>query len=302
MRPDSEFEIEASWSKAGIGTCIVLKNGGRTSNGTNCKKGTNKGVLRIAMDLGCTPIIDKAARASVVCISHGHIDHIGAIFGHARSHALEFCSVPTYFVPFELAPILERALICFSELDGKNRDDREGEGAGTRSGNEKNHETKIIGELNGRKSLLKMNIVPIHPGQEYEIPRQKKNDEIRFFIRAYPTTHGNTPSLGYVLFSETKTTTLKEEYRLMTGKELGKLAKGGAKISDVIFTRRVEVFYTGDTSADGLLLKSRSHPISQSKPLSEFRIESELERNAQYESQHLLYQALSAPLVICELT
>ena len=36
-----------------------------------------------------TPIFDHTIGASAVVLSHGHIDHFGGIFSHARAHSLQ---------------------------------------------------------------------------------------------------------------------------------------------------------------------------------------------------------------------
>lgn len=59
-----QFHLSASWSRAGVGTCMVI----------NMNKIGNQ---RIAFDIGSTPIFDEAISAKYVFISHGHLDHIG---------------------------------------------------------------------------------------------------------------------------------------------------------------------------------------------------------------------------------
>lgn len=73
------FQIKASWSKAGIGTCIIVE-----------QSLLAKKKLTLVFDLGCTPIFDQTIPSNHVLISHGHLDHIGGIFGHARAHNAAF--------------------------------------------------------------------------------------------------------------------------------------------------------------------------------------------------------------------
>ena len=75
----SSFRPVACWSKAGIGTCIVLEYKNEKKNNEN-----DKGA-RVTLDLGATPCFTEALSSDVVLISHGHLDHIGAIFSHARA-------------------------------------------------------------------------------------------------------------------------------------------------------------------------------------------------------------------------
>ena len=101
------FKLVATWSKAGVGTCILAES--------------NIGT-KLAFDMGCTPIIDQAVEARHVFISHGHIDHVAGIFGHARSRAVLRAGAPppTYFVPQALLQPLEQARQAMSALDSMN--------------------------------------------------------------------------------------------------------------------------------------------------------------------------------------
>ena len=47
-----------------------------------------KSMPRIAFDMGSTPVIDAAIPAKHVFLSHGHVDHSGGIFSHARAHSV----------------------------------------------------------------------------------------------------------------------------------------------------------------------------------------------------------------------
>ena len=70
-------------------------------------------------------------------------------------------------------------------------------------------------------------------------------------VRAFQVDHCGHPALGYVIVSRT-TTGLKEEYKNLDKSALRDLAKSGRKLqSDPI--EIVEVAYTGDTCARGLL-------------------------------------------------
>lgn len=69
--------LVSCWSKAGVGTSIVLEY---TTGG--------KKRPRVVLDCGATPIFNDCIRASTILISHSHLDHIGAIFSHARAHSV----------------------------------------------------------------------------------------------------------------------------------------------------------------------------------------------------------------------
>jgi len=77
----SSIRLLSCWSKAGVGTSSVLEY----NPGTGGKKRP-----RIVLDLGATPIYEDAIRANTVFITHGHLDHVGAIFSHARAHSVAY--------------------------------------------------------------------------------------------------------------------------------------------------------------------------------------------------------------------
>ena len=91
MPSSTHWNIQSTWSKAGIGTSIVLelKKPPPTTNAQQQQK-KSKSSPRIAFDIGCTPCFDDSIPAKYIFISHGHIDHVGALFGHARAHSVSY--------------------------------------------------------------------------------------------------------------------------------------------------------------------------------------------------------------------
>jgi len=92
MPSSTHWNIQSTWSKAGIGTSIVIelkKLPTTTSNHTQQPK-KSKSSPRIAFDIGCTPCFDDSIPAKYIFISHGHIDHVGALFSHARAHSVSY--------------------------------------------------------------------------------------------------------------------------------------------------------------------------------------------------------------------
>jgi glyoxylase-like metal-dependent hydrolase (beta-lactamase superfamily II) len=100
----THWSTVSTWSKAGVGTCIVLElkdppppppppssssledailHHHQTPTTTSSRAGP-----RIVFDVGATPCFDDAIPAKYVFLSHGHIDHVGALFSHARAHAM----------------------------------------------------------------------------------------------------------------------------------------------------------------------------------------------------------------------
>lgn len=86
-------------SVAGVETCIEVP------------------ALRLLLDLGrCSR---SAVSQPVVLISHGHLDHIGAIAQHAARRALLGMSEGTYVVPAAVAPLVEELFNAAGALDGQ---------------------------------------------------------------------------------------------------------------------------------------------------------------------------------------
>jgi L-ascorbate metabolism protein UlaG (beta-lactamase superfamily) len=82
----THWKIHAAWSKAGVGTNIVLEL--RSSTTSLAGSNATKKMPRIAFDMGSTPVFDEAIPANYVFLSHGHVDHVGAVFSHARAHSV----------------------------------------------------------------------------------------------------------------------------------------------------------------------------------------------------------------------
>ncbi len=204
-------------------------------------------------------------KAAHVVLSHAHLDHIGGIFGHARAHGM-VCSgsTPTYYVPEELVPKLEEARSIFSDMDAACRSD-------VKSQTQKRE-----------KGLLNMNIIPVRAGEEIEIQQKKVQNGTRYYLRPFEVSHCGHPAYGYNLVSKVTRRKLKEEYKGIGGKELGRLVKSGVEIHIVETIERVEALYTGDTNVDGLLFSKNDEKSIQCRKY--------------------LQQGFTAPLVMCELT
>lgn len=107
----THWKVLSVWSKAGVGTSIVLElrppppprpslqspsaietaSAGKLDGALQSSKQTKKSSFpRLVFDMGATPIFDDAIPAKYVFLTHGHVDHIGAVFSHARAHAVSF--------------------------------------------------------------------------------------------------------------------------------------------------------------------------------------------------------------------
>lgn len=267
---DRYFEIVSAWSCAGVGTCLVIEH--------------YDAKIRLALDLGCTPNFADAIPASHVIISHSHLDHIGAVFNHARAHRLA-CggSIATYYVPAASVPKLKQAQLAMSCLD--------------------NHHEMTLDD-GSSESLIQMNIVGIEPGDEVELKFGRKNGGCRdrLFLRAFAVDHRDHPALGYVISRTTTTCSgrsqLKEEYRGLSGREIGELVRSGVEVKIPVTettSSHVEVAYTGDTCASGLLFKEDT-ALRKGRDSSVGN--NEFEKSASY-----LQQAFTeAPILFMEVT
>ena len=86
-------------SVAGIETCIEVPG------------------LRLLLDLGVCP--RSAVSHPVVLVSHGHLDHIGAVANHAARRALLGMSPGVYLVPRAIAGDVEALFNAAGALDGQ---------------------------------------------------------------------------------------------------------------------------------------------------------------------------------------
>lgn len=218
------FEIHAIWSGAGIGTCSLAapaSSSGRPPSGPV-----------LLFDLGCTPLCNAPlwARADCVLLSHGHADHVGALFGHARSASLQ-SRAATYVAPAALVSGLKRAMEAMAEVDAVGR--------------------------GGVAAAIE--IVGMVGGQEMRIPG-RKGWEDAFFVRAFDVDHAGHPALGYVVVRRIRGRGLRKEYFGMERKRLKELKSSGVRISpddEEVF----ELGYTGDTSSAGLMHDPASRVI-----------------------------------------
>ncbi|KAL7533860.1 hypothetical protein ACHAWF_004644 [Thalassiosira exigua] len=259
MPSSTHWNIRSAWSKAGVGTSVVLELK-RPQPPPHNRPSAKKPSPRVVFDIGATPCIDDAIPAKYVFLSHGHIDHIGALFSHARAHAVT-CggAAPTYFVPAPLLPQVEQCRDAMSLLDASNINPEEDGGR--------------------RKSLIDMKLVAVHHGDEVAlkgirfgsktryVPKRiiyhfhfgctsfgSKKMSLSFFIRAIDVDHAGHPAMGYIIGSRT-TSGLKKEYQNLGQAKIRDLVASGVSIkADPVET--IEVAYTGDTCAQGLQKQS----------------------------------------------
>eukprot|EP00521_Asterionellopsis_glacialis_P007181 CAMPEP_0195289526 /NCGR_PEP_ID=MMETSP0707-20130614/5766_1 /TAXON_ID=33640 /ORGANISM="Asterionellopsis glacialis, Strain CCMP134" /LENGTH=436 /DNA_ID=CAMNT_0040349543 /DNA_START=126 /DNA_END=1433 /DNA_ORIENTATION=+ len=300
----SRFKIVSCWSKAGVGTSIVLDYCNSPTAGADGKQVNQKKVShpkdkdkektklnrsprlpRIVFDLGATPCFDDAISSGVVLISHGHMDHIGAIFSHARAYSLSSQNKPTYYVPTQLVEHLEQARRAMTALDAAN------DGSGSR-----------------KSSLIEMNIVGVQPGDEIVLPIKKHLNGVQLFVRVFGVSHAGCPAVGYIIGSRFAPK-LKDKYRNLSGKEIRELVTSGVSIkSDPVEV--LEVAYTGDTCASGIMRENLLSPTTflPNEELAKNDDDRPIASNRSFREQQPLtaqsykQQAFQCPLILCELT
>lgn len=124
----SRLELSGT-SVAGIETCIEVPQ------------------LRLLLDLGiCSR---TAVNQPLVLLSHGHLDHMGAIALHAARRSLLGMTEGTYVVPAKVAPEVEALFNAAGALDGQ---------------------------------VIPRRVIALEPGQEHALGKGR-------FVRAFETFH-----------------------------------------------------------------------------------------------------------------
>ncbi|KAI9914502.1 hypothetical protein PsorP6_008254 [Peronosclerospora sorghi] len=116
--------------------------------------------IDIAFDLGC--LVDRVVCKSHVFITHGHIDHIGAVMAHAARRALNKQAPARYFMPAHLVPHLE----CIFQNAAVMQGDRP----------------------------FPASFVPLQSFDEIHVSS-------KYVVRAVPTRH-RVPSLGFIVYEK----------------------------------------------------------------------------------------------------
>jgi ribonuclease Z len=122
------MKLEGS-SVAGVETCIEVPS------------------LRLVLDMGrCTR---SAIHQPLVLLSHGHLDHMGAIAQHAARRAMMHMGESTYLVPAAVARDVEQLFNAAGRLDGQ---------------------------------VIPRRVVPLSPGEEFQCAKHR-------WVRPFETYH-----------------------------------------------------------------------------------------------------------------
>ncbi|GMI11673.1 hypothetical protein TrVE_jg8581 [Triparma verrucosa] len=237
-------EIMKSSSTAGQGTCITVHLT------PNCSypfgpspPSLPKKPLKITFDMGVTPSLSTSAvGTSLNFISHGHVDHLMGMFGHARSRRMMNRDTDgIYYMPKGLVEVVNDIRSCVKRLDDKS--EMKGGGGG------------------GEEFEDGMDVVGVEAGVEFCIWSGKNKGDGGVFCTPFEVDHvadgeggGECRSLGYFLKSRFRKRVLKKEYEGLEGKEIGKLKREKVKVYDEEIVEVPIITYTGDTSAGGITM------------------------------------------------
>eukprot|EP00940_MAST-03C_sp_MAST-3C-sp2_P001044 g1044.t1 len=223
-------------SVAGVNTCVSVRRGRK---------------FHVVFDMGSCP--KWAMGANTVFISHSHIDHIGAIFKHARSKGLQKQrgkNIPTYFVPKEAMEGILKAKEAFEMLDSLG-DSFESEEKGKKGEKDKSAEKSST-------KKFQMHFVPVEAGKSYSMPAFPN-----FTIYTFRTKH-RVPSVGYCLV-EKKKGPLIDELRGADGSTIREWVKAHPGKTANTEIRTEEIVYTGDTQTSALFEKDVRRQIFNAK-------------------------------------
>lgn len=171
--------------------------------------------LGTCFDFGICSLI--GTQQALVLITHGHADHAGALHFHGFERTMHKMDPPTYVMPGVCCPLFQQGYDAYYKLGGARA------------------------EYEGRFKMVGVNLDQM--GQD--IVTTPKG---RYTVRPYRMKH-SVPSVGY-LIAETRKK-LKDEYKELEPKEIGKLVKSGADVTYLVDIPWIA--FTGDTTFQGLL-------------------------------------------------
>ncbi|CAL1536168.1 unnamed protein product [Lymnaea stagnalis] len=135
-----------AWSVSGVESCIVIKSED----------------VQFAFDMGTA--VPESIKASNVFITHGHIDHIGAVANHVSKRSLTGMKPARYFVPPHLVEPLSAVMQAHYQM------------------------AETVGSIESIKPFVEGDVVRLNSS---------------YYVKAFPTIH-RIPSQGYILYKEVK--------------------------------------------------------------------------------------------------
>lgn len=173
--------------------------------------------LKICFDMGCVP--KQSISARVVLITHGHMDHIGALNLHYRQRCLRSITrKPNYVMPSICFKPFKMLHSAYQALD---------------QGLSDTTSISHISEMNLFKTETFMD-------QPFKLNAQT-------YIKAYPMKH-RVSSFGYIVYESRKK--LKPEYCHLSGHEIANL-RHEQDLFDI--HEKPLIAYTGDTIIQSVL-------------------------------------------------
>jgi len=169
----------------------------------------------IVFDIGVCS--HQSTNQPVVCVSHGHADHIGALHLHSFTRSMMKVDLPTYYMPIECVDSFNKSYESYKCLN------------------------KGI-SINSSHDWMRQFYNIITKGS---LPLCSN-----MFIKPFKTIH-RVPSQGYIIYKEIKK--LKPEYLGLTGKEIVALKETGVEISYTVTINQLA--FSGDTTIEGILDK-----------------------------------------------
>jgi ribonuclease Z len=177
-------------------------------------------------------ITESCVKQSAVFISHGHMDHCGAIPMHAARRQLLGMGTATYYVPLCMVDHVEGILRAFRALTDSALP------------------AHVQGVSPGDLVLLNGSGSGVYFAADCAGGADSKLGSSCKYVTAWPTAH-RVPSNGYILWD--KRMTLKADHRGKSSKEIGLLRQSlpPSEMFDVEHIPLIAV--TGDTTIEGVL-------------------------------------------------
>jgi ribonuclease Z len=156
---------------------------------------------KLGIDLG--RVHEAAVQRPTLLFTHAHIDHMGAVVSHAALRHLRRAPAPTYVIPRENEAAFAALFAAWRELD---------------------------------RSELAHRVVPLAPGEEFELP-------CRLIARPFRSPH-RVATQGYALWSKKRK--LRPEFAELPQTELDRRMREEARaMTDLVETP--EFAFSGDT-------------------------------------------------------